>query len=406
MVMPELQHQPQQATAIIYTIAKLRLPAPPRLLLELFQQLQHHQLTQLHTMALTNVLWAAAVLSRATSQAAPAAADTSTITSISTSVDSGDTITPHPANVSNFQLPDGWLFTFYDVTSTGLTAFNQHQLTSLVWSVGQLQQRPPPAWVQGLLASLAPALAALSATQLTNTIWGLARIGYKPNKPWMQLWFQATEQQLPACTPDHLACLAVSLALLRAEAPCSSWMVQFRHRVQQLLVQQKQQQKQLSSQRRQRGRQQQQQQQQDILIRPRQVATILSGLAKQRSRQPPHWVRVLLQTQLAQQQQCQPQELAATVWSLPLLLSPTAAEWSQAPANAALLRDAATLPLLPQCGVSELVQLAVGFARLRFSPGARWLKVHEVAMASRHHQLSEDNKARLRQALSKLWLDS
>jgi hypothetical protein len=155
-------------------------------------------------------------------------------------------------------------------------------------------------------------------------------------------------------------------------------------------------------------------------MQPRHIATILCGLAKRRSATPPHWLRVVLKHQLlllgdassgsssVGALEPRPRDVAAIVWSLPLLLHPTAVEWAAQQDNAVMLRQLATisLPLLRACSLGELVQLAVGFARLGFYPGAHWLKTHENAVAQHRLSLADLNRVRLQAAMRRLWKDS
>jgi hypothetical protein len=235
-------------------------------------------------------------------------------------------------------------------------------------------------------------------------------------------------QQGPTFSADHLACIAGSLGLLRLNPRSGHWLRSFRCCVVQQLPR----------------------------MRGAHVATILCGLAKRRSSQPPHWVWLLVARQLQllvaqrqqqqqqqlvlqqqqrtglpletaaeqdtaaaaaaanyhtasqqQQQQLQPADIAATVWALPWVLYPTAVLWKANEAHSAALKAlaAASLPLLPSCSTAELVQLAVGFAGLQFYPGAHWLKVHENAVAARYSGMSAANRARLRAAVKVMWSD-
>lgn len=402
-LLPHLQ--PHQGSLIAYAAAKLGRPFAPQLLSTLLQQqLQQRQLQLLPAAGLTNMLWAVAVVSHSPS--------------------------PH------------WMASFYAACSSrALAAFNHHQLTSILWCLGRLTERPPAEWLQLLLAALRPGLPLLSPSELANTLWGLAQLGYRPSKAWAKDWFMASNRIFGYCTPDHLACIAGSLGLLRLDPRSGHWLRQYRSELVRRLP----------------------------AMRAAHVATVMCGLAKRCSSQPPHWVWLLVARQLQlldeqrqrqqrtiaaaagadadsaaaprqmqldeplpQQQaaeaianhsgsstskegwlssQCRTfirsADIAATVWALPRLLYPTAAAWKSQPANAAQLKAlaAASLPLLSACSAGELVQLAVGFAGLRFYPGAHWLKVHENAVAVQYRQLSAANKMRLRAAVRIMWSD-
>jgi hypothetical protein len=82
-------------------------------------------------------------------------------------------------------------------------------------------------------------------------------------------------------------------------------------------------------------------------------------------------------------------------------------DWAADARHAALVKQLATisLPLLPECSVAELVQLAVGFARLGFYPGVHWLKSHENAVARHRLALTDVNRWRLQAAMRRLWHD-
>ncbi|KAF6259349.1 hypothetical protein COO60DRAFT_1015910 [Scenedesmus sp. NREL 46B-D3] len=379
-------------------------------------------------------------------------------------------------------------------SSSGMECLNRHQLCSLLWSLGSLQERPPVEWLQQLLAALRPHLQELQPSKLSSVLWGLAQLGYRPSKGWAKDWFTASSRVLyhqgagPAApteegrfsggvqgsrlqhrlrqgqqqrqqqheeepqqglrfSPDHLACVAGSLGLLRLNPRSGHWLRVFRRCVVQQLPH----------------------------MRGAHVATVLCGLAKRRSSQPPHWVWLLVARQVqllevqrrrvgleqraglpeaaaaaaagqdaaeeaeaaaqlgtagvaeqpvlqrlpgapsaaaasatvTRQQQLQPADIAATVWALPHLLHPTATSWKASIAHGAALKAlaAASLPLLPSCSAAELVQLAVGFGGLRFYPGAHWLKVHENAVAARYPGMSPANRARLRSAVRVMWSD-
>lgn len=377
-----------------------------------------------------------------------------------------------------------WMAGFYAAScssssSSGVDSLNRHQLCSLLWSLGSLQERPPAEWLQQLLAALRPHLQELQPSELASVLWGLAQLGYRPSKGWAKEWFSASSavlhrqagtaaadedavagghhaqgstsqpgsrQQLQqrgqqpqpqglGFSSDHLACIAGSLGLLRLDPRSGHWLRSFRRCIVQQLPR----------------------------MRGAHVATVLCGLAKRRSSQPPHWVWLVVARQLqllqgqqqqqqrtglpasaaaaavrevqtaaeeaegaegaagqgtvefrattaaTQQQQLllQPADIAATVWALPRLLYPTAALWKTSPAHSATLKAlaAASLPLLPSCSAGELVQLAVGFAGLRFYPGAHWLKVHENAVAARYSSMSPANRQRLRAAVRVMWSD-
>jgi hypothetical protein len=458
------QLQPRQASLILYAAAKLRRPPQQQLLAALLQQcLQQQQLQQLPPAGLTNVLWALAVVGYSPGQQ--------------------------------------WMAGFYAAScsssssnSSGMASFNRHQLCSMLWSLGSLQERPPAEWLQQLLAALRPHLPDLQPSELSNVLWGLAQLGYRPSKGWAKEWFSASSrvmnQQRGAATAataaadvdndstvdhtqgsrmqhssrqrlqqrqekpqlqgvgfssDHLACIAGSLGLLRLDPRSGHWLQSFRRCVLQQLPR----------------------------MRGAHVATVLCGLAKRRSSQPPHWAWLLVARQVQllegqqqlvrrhraglpaaaaaavcagqaaaeeaarqdttasvkqqqglqqlpsaptaaadqcaviQQQLLQPADIAATVWALPWLLYPTAALWKANTAHTASLKAlaAASLPLLPSCSSAQLVQLAVGFAGLRFYPGAHWLKVHENAVAARYSSMNPANQQRLRAAVRVMWSD-
>jgi hypothetical protein len=455
------QLKPRQASLILYAAAKLGKPPGQQLLAALLQQLlQEQQLQQLPPAGLTNVPWALAMMGHspgqqwmegfyAASSSSSNGSSSSSISRRSSSSSSGVSSTSSMAGGS------------------GIASLNRHQLCSLVWSLGCLQERPPAEWLQQLLAALRPQLQKLQPSELTNVLWGLAQLGYRPSKGWAKEWFSASSRvmdnqddiavataaaaadaagalqdsvdakpqsssrvqqhrahqrqqqqqreesssQGPTFSTDHLACIAGSLGLLRLDPRSGHWLKSFRHCVLQQLPR----------------------------MRGAHVATILCGLAKRRSSQPPHWVWLLVARQLQllqalqqrtgppmaaqhstpaaaanystaywqQQQQLQPADIAATVWALPRVLYPTAVLWKTNAAHSAALKAlaAASLPLLPSCSAAELVQLAVGFAGLRFYPGAHWLKVHENAMAARYSGLSPANRARLRAAVRVMWSD-
>jgi hypothetical protein len=458
------QLQPRQASLIVYAAAKLgRPPGQPLLAALLQQRLQEHQLQQLPPAGLTNVLWALAVMRYSPEQhwmagfysASSNSSSSITSTSSSSSSSGGSSMS----------------------SSSGMASLNRHQLCSLLWSLGSLQERPPAEWLQQLLAALRPHLQELQPSELSNVLWGLAQLGYRPRKGWAKEWFRASnrvliaqgaraaaaavdadaagavhdsynakaqssreqrsdclrqqqlQQQLeelsgqgPVFSSDHLACIAGSLGLLRLNPRSGHWLKSFRRCVVQQLPR----------------------------MRGAHVATILCGLAKRRNSQPPHWVWLLVARQLQlleaqqqqqqqqrtmppsvdtavqqdttaaaaaannhtayqqqQQEQLQPADIAATVWALPHVLCPSAVAWKANAAHSAALKAlaAASLPLLPSCSAAELVQLAVGFAGLRFYPGAHWLKVHENAVAARYSGMSPANRARLRAAVRELWSD-
>ncbi|KAI8473276.1 MAG: hypothetical protein J3K34DRAFT_519119 [Monoraphidium minutum] len=96
-------------------------------------------------------------------------------------------------------------------------------------------------------------------------------------------------------------------------------------------------------------------------------------------------------------------DLAAIVWALPLLAWPDPREW--AAGHGPLLRAlaAAALPRLGRMAAPQLVQLVVGFGRLGFYPGLQWVKSHENAVAARHGELGDANRARLRAAYRSIW---
>jgi hypothetical protein len=460
LLLPQLH--PRQASLIVYAAAKLGKPLTQQLLdALLLQRLQAHQLQQLPPAGLTNVLWALAVMGYSPGEkwmggfyAASSSSSTSTSSSSSRSSSRSNTSTSSSRSRSGGSSMS---------SSIGMASLNRHQLCSLLWSLGCLQERPPAEWLQELLAALRPHLQDLAPSELSNVLWGLAQLGYRPRKGWAKEWFMASSrflnsqgaraaataanadaagavqdsvdagsqsrekqqqqqrdelpQQGPTFSADHLACIAGSLGLLRLNPRSGHWLRSFRRAVVQQLPR----------------------------MRGAHVATILCGLAKRRSSQPPHWVWLLVARQLqllvaqrqqqqqrtglsletageqdtaaaaaaaadhhtACQQQLQPADIAATVWALPWLLYPTAVLWKGNEAHSAALKAlaAASLPLLPSCSAAELVQLAVGFAGLRFYPGAHWLKVHENAVAAWYSGMTAANRARLRAAVKVMWSD-
>jgi hypothetical protein len=354
------QLKPWQASLVLYVVVKLRLPHSPQLPADLLAQLQPHQLQLLPAPGLVNTLWAMAVLDMPPEEEWVAA--------LYAAAEAGGR-------------------TGGDNNSTAAFAhLNQQQLVQLLWALGRLRQRPPPAWLQGLLAVLQPQLPTLSPTELANTLWGLAGIGYRPGVAWVDAWLAASRRSMSRACPDSLACQVACLGVLRVELRRNgAWLVALRGVLRLQLLPR---------------------------MQPRHVAAIMCGLAKRRLQQPPHWVRLLLLRQLQLLDgrtgaDLAARDVAATVWALPVLLHPTAADWAGQPKNVALLGQlaATSLPLLPCCSVVELVQLAVGFARLRFYPGAHWLKMHENAVARHRLPLTDANRWRLRAAARQLWHD-
>jgi hypothetical protein len=399
------QLQPHQASLILYVCAKCRLLCTQQLLHGLMQQLLPSQLHQLPPAGLVNAAWALAVL-----HADPGATWMDAFYAVVGRSLASGRAGQHPADSTQGEMTassTGSAVERLNISSNGscsggrrdstAAGFNRHQLVQLLWAVAMLKRRPPPAWLQDLLSALQPQLQVLGATELTNVIWALAQIGFRPGRLWLDAWFLASRRALPACNPDTLACQAASLGVLRVTLGNGSWLVAFRAATVQ----------QLHS------------------LLPHHIGSIFCGLAKRRSPAPPHWVRLLLLQQLQlmeagvggprystrgtseEASDFSARNLAATAWSLPLLLYPTAVDWAAQQDNAALLKRlaAASLPLLAQCSVGQLVQLATGFARLGFYPGAHWLKSHENAVAQHKLSLTDVNRLRLQVAARQLWKD-
>jgi hypothetical protein len=382
--------QPHQASLILYVCAKRQLPCSQQLLFGLLQQLQPHQLQQLPPAGLVNALWALAVLQLNPGKAWMDAVYANSGSRSSSCVDAAGSLTrasrssAPPNNRRGNCTPCN--------SSHCLCAFNKHQHVQLLWSVARLQERPPGVWLQGVLAALQPQLQTLSPTELTNAIWAVARIGFRPGRQWLGVWFLASRRALPHSSADCIACQVASLGVLRLTLSSGGWLGVLRAAVGQQLH----------------------------TMQSRHIATVLCGLAKRRSAAPPHWLRIVLKQQLlllggassggssAGVFEPRPRDVAATVWSLPLLLHPTAVEWGAQQDNAVMLRQLAaiSLPLLRSCSSGELVQLAVGFARLGFYPGAHWLKTHENAVAQHRLSLADVNRVRLQAAMRRLWKDS
>jgi len=407
---PELQ--PYQASLILYVCAKCQLQCQQQLLGALLQQLQPQALQHLPPTGLVNAFWALAVLQVTPDPAwleafYTASSSCRSTSSSNSSSPGGDTAAEPTSNSSSAAETNSNSSSAAETNSSSSSsssspfeAFNAHQQVQLLWAAGRLKQQPPPAWLTALLSSLQPKLTTLSPTELTNAMWGLSRIGFRPGRLWLGLWFLASKRAVPYSSPDCLACQAASLAVLRVHLSSGRWAVAFRAAVWQQLPS----------------------------MQPKHIASLLCGLAKQRSRCPPHWVRAVLLHQLqllsssdssssssdtssssSSSRAFSPcRELAATVWALPILLHPTAVPWAADRRNAALLKQLAalSLPLLPSGSVAELVQLAVGFARLGFYPGAHWLKTHENAVAQHRLSLTDVNRWRLQAAVKLLWKDS
>lgn len=400
------QLQPHQASLILYVCAKCRLLCTQQLLHGLMQQLLPSQLHQLPPAGLVNAAWALAVL-----HTDPGAAWMDAFYAVVGSSLVSGRAAQHPADSTQGGVTASSTGSAVERLNIGINGscsggrrdasiaavFNRHQLVQLLWAVAVLKQQPPAAWLQDLLSALQPQLQLLGATEITNVIWALAQIGFRPGRLWLGAWFLASRRALPTCNPDTLACQAASLGVLRVTLGNGSWLVAFRAATVQ----------QLHS------------------LLPQHIGSIFCGLAKRRSPAPPHWVRLLLLQQLQlteagvggrrystratseEASDVSARNLAATVWSLPLLLYPTAVDWAAQQDNAALLKRlaAASLPLLAQCSVGQLVQLATGFARLGFYPGAHWLKSHENAVAQHKLSLTDVNRLRLQVAARQLWKD-
>uniref|UniRef100_A0A7S3QYQ3 Uncharacterized protein n=1 Tax=Dunaliella tertiolecta TaxID=3047 RepID=A0A7S3QYQ3_DUNTE len=107
-------------------------------------------------------------------------------------------------------------------------------------------------------------------------------------------------------------------------------------------------------------------------------------------------------------------DVASLVWAIPLV-SKHYTTWL-AVQHSSLLHALAdfTLPHLTTCaargstsgqqlcGPRQLVQLAVGFTRLRFYPGAEWMRRHRAASIAVQHAFTSTDRAQIRAAYQAL----
>jgi len=326
-------------------------------------------------------------------------------------------------------------------------SLNAHQIVQLLWAIAKLNYRAPPELLTPLLATLQQRMRQLSASEVTNVAWALAQLRFRPNNDWLAVFFERSRRLLQprhsegvgaadfhwsssssgsgsgsssssssssrnssgeegvatGVNAHHLATLLASVAQLNITPP-PRWHTAMRAWLREATPS----------------------------LPPRQLALIMGALAKLRQPQPP-WCLALLAGRTAQllglpdgpmrAQHRQPRSgkqqqgpaaasaaaplasahIASIVWSLPYLAFPSQRRF--AADNAPLMRalaDAA-LPRLSGMALGQLVQLAVGFSKLGVYPGVQWIKSHENACARHYQRVDRANRARLREAVRRMW---
>eukprot|EP00877_Chromochloris_zofingiensis_P010375 jgi/Chrzof1/5591/Cz16g08120.t1 len=269
-----------------------------------------------------------------------------------------------------------WLSCFCAASLGKLQSLNPHQQATILWSLGKLGYRAPSEYIQQLLAGLKASYTLLEPSELTNIVWALAKLGYRPSKTWLRSYFTHTTKQLKRLSHHRLACVLCSFAVLRVQ-PGSAWQSAFRQAMRSQLQ----------------------------LFTHRHITVVMHAFAKLRMPLAVYWLDMLSSRLEQQLSQCSCADLAAAVWSLPILAFPTAPTWAEKPQNSELLKRLVTLsgPLLARCTPAQLTQLVTGFAALEYYPGVHWLKVHENACAAQHTQFGRSNREKIRVSYLRIW---
>ena len=220
------------------------------------------------------------------------------------------------------------------------------QLSELLSRLSQLQVKPHPQWLEGVLATLQPHLRSLSTAQLSTTLQVLGGWGFMPPEPFMQELHQAVRAQLGAPMPmRHIADLAWGLAQLQnARQPMLGELLQAAQDLMQAGHCS------TSSIAAQHNQHEQHSQQQDQSAHG-------PGCSVD-SQQQPH--------EQARSPACCPASLADLVWSV--------AKLQHNPGEAWLHTFASTsLPLLDSFTPHQLAQVVWAFARLPYQPSTAWM---------------------------------
>ncbi|KXZ53393.1 hypothetical protein GPECTOR_7g1289 [Gonium pectorale] len=93
-----------------------------------------------------------------------------------------------------------------------------------LWALATMGLAPPPAWLSRLTAGLPPdSLAGWGAQALANSAWALAKLGFRPRAEWLAGLVGASRQHIKACQTQELVNLLWALAV-QGHRPPAAWL--------------------------------------------------------------------------------------------------------------------------------------------------------------------------------------
>lgn len=140
-----------------------------------------------------------------------------------------------------YRPPVVWTQQFFASFVANWDGFTAQGLSNVAWSLGKLSIKVPDWWLYDFHSACLKQMSHFKPQEVSNLMWALANLStmpgcrtVQPSRKWWHEFFGSSEQLLSRCSPQALAVIMLSLALMRVrpeQAWCDEYLVQSRRQM-------------------------------------------------------------------------------------------------------------------------------------------------------------------------------